>query len=559
MRGNARDFEDVYREFVVDPATGPIKFLDLPMSMSKRALLYGQPAPELHITRGLGIDTKVRLSDYRGKWVVLEFWGVWCGPCIFHMGQVFRFSKQHANDRERFEIITVHHDIPEQKLGLDAALPQLVERWQSTKDLDQGEFPFPIVIDKTGRTVEAYGISGFPTSVFIDPEGRIANVPGVWELSDILKGRAEKSPDIFQAAGPDAAEHPPAIKPGDDSEGVVGQRCVAFNGHKDMVAAVGFLPDGKHFVTSASDNTLRFWNVQTRDQTRLIRCTPQGNSISSYGGIQLYIAQQGNLVGGNVYEAKDQRIIHFPRLWKADSDYQESFSLSDPGLEFGRADISADGERFASYTYAPDAKAEFVRIYDLPEGTLSHEIDVHGDRRQDASSGSALKFSPDGRHLAVAGAKGHSIQVWNVDEGRKLWEAYPSEVYGINSISFAPDGGSFAYAGWFEPLEFRTTTTGELLRTLQSPSHRAVVVSISPSGHYVATAGNGPLPRIKIWDINTGGVIGTLTGHATGARPDGMAWSPDDRYLVTVAGRGTHQPGEVLLWDLVENGIVQSP
>lgn len=345
LRGSARDFEDVDREFVVDPATGPIKLLDLPMPLSKRALLYGRPAPELHIIRGLGIDTTAKLSDYRGKWVVLEFWGVWCGPCIFHMGQVFRFSKQHAADRERFEIITVHHDIPEQKLGLDAALPQLVERWQSTKDLDQSEFPFPIVIDKTGQTVEAYGINGFPTSVFIDPEGRIAAVPGVWELSNILKGRAEKSPDLFQAAGPDAAEHPPAIKPSDESEGVVGQRCVAFNGHRDMVAAVGFLPDGKQFVTSASDNTLRFWNVETRDQARLIRCTPQGSSISSYGGIQLYVAQQGNLVGGNVYEVEDERIIHFPRLWKADSDYQQSISLSDAGLEFGRADVSADGER----------------------------------------------------------------------------------------------------------------------------------------------------------------------------------------------------------------------
>lgn len=450
LRGNAADFEDVYREFVVDSAIGPVSLLDLLMSLGKRARLYEQQAPEIHITRGLGIDTKVKLSDYRGKWVALKFWGVWCGPCIRDMGQLMRFAQHHAKERERFEIITIHHDIPEQKLGLEEALPELVKRWHDTKDLDQDGFPFPIAIDETRQTVEAYGVDAFPTSVFIDPEGRVANVPGVWELSDILKGRAEPTPGLFQAAGPDAVQHPPVIRPSNSSEGIVGQRCVAFNGHTDMVGAVSFLPDGKHFITSASDNTLRFWNVATRDQTRLIRCTPQGRGISSYGVIQLYIAQQGDLIGGDFYDYQDRGIIHFPRLWSADSDYQESISLSEPGIVFGRADISPDGKRFASYTYSLDAKAEFVKIYDLPAGTVLHELDVHGDRKQESSTGSALKFSPDGRHLGVVGAKGHSIQVWEVGDARKLWEAYPSDVFGINSISFAPDGEWFAYAGWWQ-------------------------------------------------------------------------------------------------------------
>jgi WD40 repeat protein len=531
----------------------------LPLPVGKLALLYGQPAPEIHITSKFGVEKNVKLSDYRGKWVVLKFWGVWCGPCIFDMSQLFKFSKRHAEDRDRFEIITVHHNIPEQKLSPEAALPELVKRWQNTKDLEGDEFPYPIVNDETNQTTEAYGINAYPTTVFIDPDGRVANVNGIWGLSEILKGRVEKSQGLFQETGLEAVQHPPTIVSGDESEPIMGQRCVAFNGHKDMVAAVGFLPDGKTFVTGGSDNTLRFWDAETREQTRLIRCTPKGSSMSSYGGIQLYIAQQGNFVGGNFYEMDGEKVIHFPRFWRADRDFQQSISLSVPGHDFGKADISPDGKRFASYIYSPETNTEFVRIFDFPAAGRLHEIDVHGERRGDASSGSAVKFSPDGRHLAVVGAKGHSIQVWHVQEARKLWEEYPAEVYGINSISFAPDGQSFAYASWYEPVEFRETTTGRLLRTLRAPGHKAVHVAISPSGHYVSTTGHYPRSRIKIWDINSGVVVGTLTGHATGAPASGIAWSPDDRSLVTVAGTQTNQPGEVLLWNLVENGILESP
>lgn len=550
LRGNAANFDDVYRELDLEPGMEQVELPDLELPVSKLGLLYGQPAPEWHFTAGHGIDANAKLSDYRGKWVVIEFWGVWCGPCIFQMEQLFLFSEKHAADRDRFEIITLHHDLPDVKSDLDAKLPELLKKWE------RDEFPYPIAVDDANQTIERYGVDRFPTIVFIDPDGRVAPVNGIWGLSEILKGRDGKQPELFLSSHDKGATQPAAIRPSYHRGGAFGDSYVALNGHSDMVAAAEFFPNGKQFVTAGSDNALRFWNVETRTQTRMIRCTPKGTAYSSYGGIQLFMAQSGDLVGGYFYERSIDRLTHVPRLWRADSDFEESISLTDTSVTFGDADVSPDAKRFAAYSYDPKSKTESVRIYDLPSGTLLHALDVHGDRIHDASTGSALKFSPDGRHLAVAGENGLAIQLWDVERGQKLWQEHPADAYGINSISFSPDGETLAYATWCEPLEIRETMTGKLSQTLQAQGHRPMQVAMCPTGNYVATAGNGPHPRILIWDRRIGQVVGTLLGHPTGARAECIAWSPNGRYLVSVAGVNMRQPGEVLLWDLVENGII---
>lgn len=82
-----------------------------------------------------------------------------------------KFYDEHKADSDRFAILTFHHSNNPKDRDLAAVQPQidklLAQRWKRKM------FPFPILMDATNATVGAWGITGFPTAVLIDPDGKI--------------------------------------------------------------------------------------------------------------------------------------------------------------------------------------------------------------------------------------------------------------------------------------------------------------------------------------------------------------------------------------------------
>ncbi len=117
----------------------------------------GKPAPEID---GMTLDGKpLKLSDYRGKVVVLTFWGSWCGPCIAEMPSERALA-------EKFK------DRPFAMLGVDCndkkdAAQQVIDRekitWPNWHDGSDGDGPI----------VRKYHIRGYPSSFVIDANGII--------------------------------------------------------------------------------------------------------------------------------------------------------------------------------------------------------------------------------------------------------------------------------------------------------------------------------------------------------------------------------------------------
>ena len=98
-----------------------------------------------------------KLSDYRGKPVVLNFWASWCGPCKSEMPDFDEAYAQHGND--------IHF-----------LMVNLTDGYQETKDTasayiaGQG-YDFPVYYDTDVDAAATYGVSAVPVTYFIDAEG----------------------------------------------------------------------------------------------------------------------------------------------------------------------------------------------------------------------------------------------------------------------------------------------------------------------------------------------------------------------------------------------------
>lgn len=104
--------------------------------------------------------TQVKLSDYRGKVVLLNFWATWCGPCKIEIPWFMEFENQYKD--RGFAVLGVSMD----EDGWDAVKPYIAEKKINYRVL--------LGDDSTG---DLYGgIESLPTTFVIDRDGRVASV-----------------------------------------------------------------------------------------------------------------------------------------------------------------------------------------------------------------------------------------------------------------------------------------------------------------------------------------------------------------------------------------------
>jgi len=116
---------------------------------------YSRPiAPEFTLN---DIDGHThRLSDYRGKVVILSFWATWCPPCRYEMPSMERLRK--LVEGEDIEILAINVGENEDAIFIFTA-----------------DYPveFPLLMDRDGAVIRDYPVVGLPTTYVIGPAGDI--------------------------------------------------------------------------------------------------------------------------------------------------------------------------------------------------------------------------------------------------------------------------------------------------------------------------------------------------------------------------------------------------
>ena len=102
------------------------------------------------------LESFISLASFKGKYVLLDFWGTWCGWCIKGIPDM---KEYYAKYKDRIEFV-----------GIDCNDTE--EKWKN--GVAEHGLPWTNLYNGNGKEiVTAYGVQGYPTKIIIDPEGKI--------------------------------------------------------------------------------------------------------------------------------------------------------------------------------------------------------------------------------------------------------------------------------------------------------------------------------------------------------------------------------------------------
>ena len=359
------------------------------------------------------------------------------------------------------------------------------------------------------------------------------------------------------------------------------QEVALLTGHTGGVWSVAFSPDGSTLASGSSDNTVRIWNTQTGAHIRTltghagwvfsVAFSPDGDTLASGsldGTVRLWEVNTGapirTLTG------------HTFRVWSVafspDGDTLASGSLDGTvrlwEVNTGAPIRTLTGHTFRvwSVAFSPDGNTlasasgdRTVRLWEVNTGAPIRTLTGH------TSEVLSVAFSPDGNTLASGDGDDGTVRLWEVATGAPI-RTLTGHTRSVFSVAFSPDGNTLASGGVWQGQTVRLweVATGAPIRTLTGHTVEVLSVAFSPDGNTLASGGGWrhqtvrpwwevATGTVRLWEVNTGAPIRTLTGNAGSVRS--VAFSPDGN---TLASGGVWQGQTVRLWEVATGAPIRT-
>jgi cytochrome c biogenesis protein CcmG/thiol:disulfide interchange protein DsbE len=119
--------------------------------------IVGKQAPAIDANDTEG--RPFRVQDYRGRWLVVNFFATWCGPCIAEHPQLVAFDREHSAKGDASVVSVAYNDKP-----------------QAVKDFfEERGGDWAVIADADSNYSIDYAVVGLPESYLVDPAGKVVH------------------------------------------------------------------------------------------------------------------------------------------------------------------------------------------------------------------------------------------------------------------------------------------------------------------------------------------------------------------------------------------------
>jgi WD40 repeat protein len=294
--------------------------------------------------------------------------------------------------------------------------------------------------------------------------------------------------------------------------------------HEGGAGNVLFSPDGKMLATCSFAGVVHVWDAASgKELRRLSALAWPSNTL----GPLAFSPDAKHLAA----VADEKHVV----LWDVASGTEAlSFVLPGDGLPRGRQNIQ-------NLRFSPDGKVLAVaggarqsHVFDTAGGKLLYQCpDLVGE----------LAFAPDGETFIATAIlprppKAFEYQVWSTRTGTML-RRFPATLTQVRAFALSPDGKAIAAGG--DNISLLDARTGKVLNRLEAKMRQVEALAFSPDGRVLVAGGWDS--QVHVWDLPAGRKRQSLNAAMLGLRS--IAVSPDGKTVAAVGGCS-----RVCLWDL---------